>query len=270
MTKKVGLALSGGSARGVSHIGVLKVLDQHNVPIDFMAGTSMGALVGAMYAVDKNMDFVERFFVGEANWQSVLGLVGPALRDGLLDSQKFEQWLQDIFRGATFDTLKIPMVILATDLNTGERIEISSGDVAQAVRISMAMPPTIRPVEQDGRLLADGWLSNPLPVSVVKKAGVDVILASMVDPGGMKREIDADAMTVMIEASSRGFNIMSHYLMTDSAEEADVVIAPQVKDITLLGGVSEFAHEGMMQADILAGETEANNKLDEILKKMKG
>ncbi|MDD5606189.1 MAG: patatin-like phospholipase family protein [Patescibacteria group bacterium] len=270
MTKKVGLALSGGGARGVAHIGVLKVLDGSGIPIDCIAGTSMGALVGAMYALDRNIDFVEKFFEEEGNWQSVLGLVDPTLRDGLIDAEKFRVWINDIFRGATFETLKIPLAVATTDLTTGEVVEITSGDVAMAVWASMAVPPTFKPIAYQEKVLADGWFSEPLPVGLARKMGAEVVVASMLSIGGMRRELDRKARNLVVDATTRGFNIMAHNLMLHEAAGADVLLWPQIKNIPFFSEASELAHSEMIADDIAAGVSEATARLGDITKAVGG
>ena len=205
---RVGLVLSGGGARGAAHIGVLKVLEELHVPVDAVAGTSMGAVVGALYASGLSAAEVERL-IGSLDWQDAfrdrppretlnfrrkqddreflvrmpIGLRGGSLRfpRGLIQGQK----LNEMLRAATlrvaatddFDRLPIRFRALATDLSTGAPVVFAHGSLATAVRASMAAPGVFAPVEVDGRLLVDGGLVENLPVALARAMGVDVVIA---------------------------------------------------------------------------------------------
>lgn len=209
---RIGLVLSGGGARGAAHIGVLKVLDQMHVPIDAIAGTSMGAVVGGLYATGFSAEDIERI-VNTLDWQDAfkdrppraeltfrrkqedqnflvkfpLGLRSGnfLLPKGLIQGQKLNQTLRTltlpVARITNFDQLPTPFRAVATDLETGEAVVMDHGDLTSAVRASLSAPGVFSPVERDGRLLVDGGLAENLPIDVARQMGVDVLI--VVDVG---------------------------------------------------------------------------------------
>src|SRR5215472_16576685 len=204
---RVALALAGGGARGGAHIGVLKVLEELHVPIDCIAGTSMGALVGGGYASGMSAADIERFVAG-VDWKSVVGGVGsrqfePAeqkrfnessgsvelgLKDGkiippsgLIESSRIENVLRGYVAKARavadFDRLPIPYRAVATDMLTGEMVVLDHGDIATAMRASMAIPGAFAPVVTDQFVLSDGYVVRNLPIDVARELCGDVVIA---------------------------------------------------------------------------------------------
>jgi NTE family protein len=204
---RVGLVLSGGGARGAAHVGVLKVLDEMRVPIDAIAGTSMGAVVGGLYASGMSAQDIEKL-ISSVNWQDAfqdrppraelgfrrkqddrnflvryaLGIRGGrfVLPGGFVQGQKLEQ----VLRNATlpvadvqnFDRLPIPFRAVATDLESGAAVLMDSGDLVTAMRASMSAPGVFSPAQRDGRLLVDGGLVENLPIDAARQMGVDVLI----------------------------------------------------------------------------------------------
>src|SRR5688572_12791384 len=204
---RIGLVLSGGGARGAAHIGVLKVLEENRVPVDAIAGTSMGAVVGGLYASGLSAKDIERVMTS-VDWQDAfldrpprtdlnfrrkledqnflvkfpLGLKGGKFRlpRGLVQGQKLTQ----ILRGLTlpvaqiqhFDDLAIPFRAIATDIVTGERVVIDRGDLTTAMRASLSAPGVFSPVDFEGRMLVDGGLTSNLPIDVAREMGVDILI----------------------------------------------------------------------------------------------
>ena len=205
---KIGLALSGGGARGAAHIGVIRVLEEHNVPIDYIAGTSMGAVVGGLYssgmdtyeietalaAIDWDHVFndrpprADRSFRRKRDDDLYLVKAKPGFNDGKLtlplgavQGQKIDAELARVALPVatveSFDELMIPFRAVASDIATGEAAVLSSGDLAMAIRASMSIPAVISPAEIDGRLLVDGGVANNLPIDVVRDMGADIVIA---------------------------------------------------------------------------------------------
>src|SRR5688572_8893060 len=204
---RIGLVLSGGGARGAAHIGVLKVLEENRVPVHAIAGTSMGAVVGGLYATGLSAADIERVMTS-VDWQDAfrdrpartdlnfrrkledqnflvkfpLGLKGRKFRlpRGLVQGQKLTQ----ILRGLTlpvaqvqsFDQLGIPFRAVATDIVTGDRVVIDHGDLTTAMRASLSAPGVFSPVDFEGRMLVDGGLSSNLPIDVARQMGVDILI----------------------------------------------------------------------------------------------
>lgn len=211
---RVGLVLSGGGAKGMAHVGVLRVLEEMNIPVDVVVGTSAGSAVGALYASGMPVARIEERFI-EMDWLSSfrddpgrvykpirrkqddwrfpvlpgLGVRADGLHvgGGIVAGQNLGFILNELTRNAAlvedFDRLAIPFRAVATDLATGEQVVIGRGNLAEAVRASMSIPGVYAPVELDGRLLVDGGVANNLPVSVARDMGADVIIAvDITDP----------------------------------------------------------------------------------------
>ena len=179
---KVGLALGSGAARGLAHIGVLKVLEENKIPIDFIAGTSMGALIGATYAAGLDIEQIEEIACN-TDWKLTARLFLPTLpRSGFVEGKRIKDFLKALMGDSNIDTLKVPFAVVATDLLTGEEIVIHKGSLVEAVRASISIPVIFTPVRHQNRFLVDGGLVNPVPTSVAAKMGVDVIIAVNVIP----------------------------------------------------------------------------------------
>ncbi len=182
--KRVGLALSGGGARGAGHVGVLEVLDREKVPVDCIAGASAGSLVGAAYAAGlRGQRLVE--LTQQIRWRHAARLTWP--RDGLVSFAPLEKYLIRTLDDLSFADLNIPFAAVATDMATGEQVVLREGRVAPAVRASCSVPGIVTPIELGGRLLADGGVANNLPISVVRDMDADVVIAvSLFKPQGRR------------------------------------------------------------------------------------
>lgn len=171
---KIGLALSGGAVRGMAHIGVVEVLERDGVPIDFVAGTSAGALMGAVYCAGLGLSQIKKLSA-EVHWKK---LARPIFSTrGLFSFDPLQAWLEQLLGGQTFTDMRIPFAAVATDMRTGEAVVLQDGPLAPAVRASCSVPGFIVPLEHNGRLLGDGALVNNLPVSVVRQMGADYVIA---------------------------------------------------------------------------------------------
>lgn len=165
MKPKVGIALSSGVVRGISHIGILKVLEREKVPIDFVAGTSIGALIGALYCSGTTIEEMENL-VNTAKWRELVDFTIP--KNGLIAGKKIEAFISKILKKKTFEELNIPLSIVATDLNSGDKVVFSEGDIIKAVKASISMPGVFEPVLDGDSILADGGLVDPIPVDIIK------------------------------------------------------------------------------------------------------
>ena len=159
--KKVGLALGGGAVRGLAHIGVLEILEKEGVPIDAIAGTSIGAAVGALYAKGKNPEAIKDVVL-DIKWLRLAPLLDLTLpKSGFIGGRKVKELLKSIIGDVAFEDLKIPLVCVATDIMTGEEILIDEGSVLEAVRASISIPVVFTLAKWRGRYLVDGGLVNP-------------------------------------------------------------------------------------------------------------
>lgn len=245
---KIGLALSGGGPKGFAHIGIIKVLEKHNIPIDYIAGTSAGALIGACYALKKNIKEVENLALSNT-WKRMFSLFfDPSIKMGLIKGEKIIRFIQEYIGDVDFKKLQIPFVAMATDLITGKAVIIDSGSLVQAVRASISVPVFFKPVPYENMLLVDGGISYPVPVEAVKKMGADIVVAC--DLYQNSYDYLSPKERGFRHISQRTLEIMLYYLALENTKKADAVITPDVNDI---GWRTIFTEVGSHQA-ILAGE----------------
>ena len=181
---KIGLALGSGAARGLAHIGVLKALKEKNVSVDMIAGSSMGAFIGACYARKGEIANLEEVIL-KIDWKELARLADPNLAlffKGIIHGKRVKELLRTLIGDISFKDLKIPLAVVATDANTGEEVIIKEGSVIEAVRASISMPAIFMPVKFSGRFLMDGGIVNPIPVKIVKDMGAMFVIACNVIP----------------------------------------------------------------------------------------
>jgi len=178
MTKvEVALVLGGGGARGLAHIGILKVLEKNHIPIHLIVGTSMGAFVGGFYAAGTGIALMEELALS-VDRTFVAKMLSPSLStSGLVDGERVRSYLEEFLGDLHIEELRIPFSSVSTDLTTGEEVILSRGPLADAIMASIAIPALFKPVRYEDRYLVDGGLVNPLPVSVAHRLGADVIIA---------------------------------------------------------------------------------------------
>ena len=174
-TPRLGLALGSGSARGWAHIGVLQVLDEEGVRPDIVCGSSIGALVGAAYAAGELQRFSD--WVQGLGMRDVFGFMDFNLTGGMLKGERVIDFFRTRFSDRPIETLDIPFAAVATGLHSGSEVWLRTGSTADAVRASMALPGLFTPAQRDGRLLVDGGLVNPVPVSLARAMGADIVIA---------------------------------------------------------------------------------------------
>ena len=208
---RIGLALGGGAARGLAHIGVLKVLEQADIPIDIIAGTSMGAFIGAMYAAGVPIDHMEKAAL-EIDWRSMARLLDPVLpTSGLTDSRKLVSFIAELLPARDFEDLNRPLAITATDINTGEAIIIKQGDLLEGLRAGLAFPGIFSPVRFGQRFLVDGGLCKPIPIDVARHLGADKVIGVCTIPAVNKQtpETFLPAVHALATPVSRWRNLFS-------------------------------------------------------------
>jgi predicted acylesterase/phospholipase RssA/cellulose biosynthesis protein BcsQ len=174
----VGLVLGGGAALGIAHIGVLRVLERENIPIDIVVGSSMGALIAALWAIGKGADEIEGIAREFSKKRALLNLVDPVFPvSGLIGGRAIKLWLRRHFGNRTFYDTRIPLNIIAYDLIRRQEMAIDSGSLVEAIRKSIAIPGVIEPVREKDRLIIDGGVLNPLPTNALVKRGIKKIIA---------------------------------------------------------------------------------------------
>ncbi len=263
--KKIGLALGGGAARGMAHIGVLNVLEKEGIPIDVIAGTSAGAFVGSLYARSKNASLIKQQLI-DISQRRITRLIDPALpRTGFVKGEKFNDLLASFLGGnIKFSDLLIPFACTATDINTGEAVVLDRGSVVEAVRASISLPGIFTVVKRAGRYLVDGRLADPVPVDLARRMGADFVIASNVIPGVVDRAHQpAEESTKgarepnIIHILLQSIHIGTYSLVRFSLEQADMVIEPEVVHI----GAADFVRA---RECIKLGELAAKKAIPEI------
>ena len=240
---KIGLALGAGSARGIAHLGGIKVLEKYQVPIDFIAGSSMGALVGALYACGLKVDFLIKF-AGELQAKSWIDLCMP--RTGLISGKKVETMLGMLTKNMRIEDLEIPFAAVATDIERGEAVVLNSGNVAAAVRASISIPVIFKPVRYQGRLLVDGGVIDRVPVTAVREMGADVVIAVDVN-----RFVTFQPVTNIIDVMLQTLDIMERKILDGKVLDTEVLIRPKVGEISPahFHRVDELVEQGELAAE---------------------
>lgn len=266
--KKIGLALGGGAARGIAHIGVLEILEKEGIPIDMVAGTSAGAVIGALYSSGMSPLQLKEVIMG-FDWKKRRHMVDIALpKTGFIAGEKLMQEVRELMGGdLTFDELKKPFACVACDLITGEEVVMNKGSVAEAVRASIAIPIIFRAVKRNGRYLIDGGMINQVPVNVAKAMGADYVIAVNVTPVRIhklqdklgEKECSGDECrshpnlaSIMLSV----IDIVNSFRIEASLNGADIVIEPRMQHI----GQADFHKDRLA---ILQGEMAA---IDAVLK----
>lgn len=223
--KKIGLVLGSGGIRGLAHIGVIKKLLEHNIPIDYIAGSSIGAWIGAHYALFQDVKKLEEYTL-EKKKEKLMSLLEPTLSGGLIKGDKVEKLMNEWLDKANFSDTKIPINIVATDLITGEAVLFKEGNLAKAIRASISVPTFFSPLKIDGKLLVDGGLSNPVPDDIVRKMGADIVISVNLDNYIKNEEFLKEKNQSLGNVTQRSLNILRYHLSKYSTSSSDIVIEP--------------------------------------------
>lgn len=260
---KVALVLGGGAARGFAHIGVIRALEQEKIPIDMIVGTSVGSLIGAIYAYDANSFELEwTAFSLEKDDLFDYGILTAITGMGAAKGEKLETFVKNKVLVPNIEDLKIPFVAVATDLNLGKRVELDRGSVAKAVQASSAIPGVFSPVDYQGKLLVDGGLIDNIPISVARERGADLIIAVDISENVINYNI-----TNVIDVILQAVTIMAFENVKYKRKEADVLILPAVGNVSMLDFTQK---KRCMQAGIDATQKvipEIKKKIEEWEKK---
>jgi len=186
MVRKIGLALGAGAARGYAHIGVLKVLDEEKIPIDFIAGTSIGALIGVIYASGIRAKEIEEIVLNLDRKKTTSFFTPTIPYSGLVEGKRITEFIKSIIGTPNIEDLKIPFATIATDVMSGREVIMTKGSTVEAVRASISIPGIFTPFKVNGDFLIDGGLVDPLPVNCVSDMGADFIIAVNVLPSPEK------------------------------------------------------------------------------------
>jgi NTE family protein len=234
-SRKIGLALGGGAARGFAHIGVLKVLEEQSVRVHCVAGTSAGSLIGSLFCAGLSWRELSEL-ARDINWRDLVSPTWPTL--GVVNPDKLEKTLNRVLQGRTFGELSIPFRAVAVDIETGEEVVLASGSVARAVRASCSIPGIFEPTEIAGRLLVDGGLLNNVPTDVLKEMGAEVLIGV---------DLNADRLTRhrpenLLEVFYRSLHILIHNGAQKARRVADIMVEPPLEG---------FAYHDLSRSDQL-------------------
>lgn len=252
-TKKVGIALGGGAFRGLAHIGVLEVLEDAGVPIDLVAGTSMGSVIGGIYATGFSMKLLERYCY-TIDEREMIDMVVP--REGMIAGDRIKTLLCTLTGNRTFDQLQKPFAALAADIENAQPVVLKEGLVYEAMRCSISVPGVFKPVRKDGKLMVDGGVVARVPTDVVRDMGADFIISVDVGYHGGYQKVEGIA-NVMMQA----FAVMEWYCIKDKVNTSDVNIVADTSNINL-------ASIAQAEQTVEIGRQAALACLDEIKEKL--
>ncbi|MEA3312966.1 MAG: patatin-like phospholipase family protein [Caldisericota bacterium] len=264
--RKIGLALGSGGPKGLSHIGVLKVLEKAGIQIDMIAGSSIGALVGSIYAVTESAKRIEEIAVG-TNMNTVLSvLFDPTLKLGLVRGKKITKLFQEIIGDYKIESLPKKFIAVSTDLATGNPIFFEEGNLLDAVRASISIPFMFQPIRIENTLLADGGLSLQVPIEPLKKCGADIVIAvNLLENSFKPSKFTGKFINTpreLYEVASNSINILQYNIARENCKKADIIVAPDVKNI-------KWDSFWKPQKAIRRGEKAMKEKLPDLLKILK-
>ena len=251
---RIGLALAGGFARGIAHIGVLRVLREAGIPIDCVAGTSVGALIGAAFCGGASLEEMEK--IGAETTFADFGRWTPSWL-GLATNQRIEKFLARFTPARTFEELQVPLAIATTDIIDGVTVYYSHGDVVPPLRASCAYPGLFVPIQYENRTLVDGFLTAPVPIEGVLLLGADIVIAVYLESGNIEQP------RTLTDILSRSFNIMQRHADFAWRAQADIIVEPDVKQFVW----DDFTRTPDM---IAAGEVAALHALPQIRAALRG
>ncbi len=248
---KIALVLGGGAARGFAHVGVIRTLEREKIPIDLIVGTSVGSLVGAIYA-DQADSFDLEWKAFSLEKEDIFDFSLLRLKTGPVKGDRLERFVQEHVSAKEIEDLKIPFIAVAVDLNTGEEVVLDKGSVAKAVRASCSIPGVFEPLRYQERLLVDGGVLGSIAPEVARQRGADVVIT--VDIGRSVVNYDTDNV---INITLQAINIMSNRITQYKQRESDILIQPDVGEVTVM----DFSRK---KECMLAGIAATESKIDEI------
>ena len=242
---KIALVLGGGAARGFAHVGVIRVLEQEKIPIHMIVGTSVGSLIGALYASDPN-SFNLEWLSFSIEKDDIFDYSVLSAKMGPVSGEHLEKFVQTKVKAKTIEQMKIPFYAIATDLNEGNTWVFEKGSVAKAVRASSSIPGIFQPLELGGKMYVDGGVTNNLPVDVARAKGADIIIAVSIS-----KNIRNPQVNNLIDVLMQSISIMGRELVTYKSRGYDVLIEPNVGDV----GTTDFTQKKrLMDAGIQAAK----------------
>jgi NTE family protein len=260
---KIGLALGSGGARGIAHIGVIKILEKNKIPIDFIAGASAGVLVGAYYALKREISGIEKICLGLTK-KKVLYFIDPINpKKALIAGNKIKKEICKILEDRDFNDIKIPLTVVATNLENGQEVHIKKGNLADAVRASIGIPGIFYPSRLNDKWLVDGGLVNATPVDVAKEMGADIVIAVDLTMSNESKFKNPTIVGTLVQS----FDIIRTELTKLKIQSVNdlVLIRPIIDDRNEIDSLRFYEAKRFIKA----GEEAAEKALPEIRKKIK-
>jgi NTE family protein len=235
---KIGYALGGGAAPGLSHIGVLKVLDEYGIVPDVIAGTSIGAIIGALYASGYKARDIERLVLG-LDWRKLVNLVDVAIpRGGFLKGKRIVSLLTSILGDATFSLLKCPFACVATDIINGDQLVLRDGSLVDAIRASISIPGIFTPVAINGRFLVDGGLVNTVPVSICREMGAEYVIGVNVIPEPSKIMCNPN--------KNQQYQVCEPINLEETGDDSDLAMVSRIDKLSLRSRIDDIENATKM------------------------
>ncbi len=248
MTPRIGLALGSGGLRGLAHVGVLRVFAQEGIPIDYVAGCSIGSLIGALYCAGLEPDAIWKL---AKQWKRLQLVDFKIPKMGIFSGDRALTMIRTLLRDKDFADLLLPLAVVATDLKSGREIVFSQGPVASAVRASISVPGIFAPFEYDGHLLVDGAVVNPTPLNVVRNMGADIVIGVDLTSAGNY------AICSIFDVIIQTIDIMERELLNYRRDNYHILIQPQT------GHIAPSSFEAMDEC-VALGEQAARNAMPQI------
>jgi NTE family protein len=233
--KTVGLALGSGGIRGFAHIGVIKTLIKHEIPIDVIVGASAGSLVGGLYLALGDIQKVETFALSVSYWELASIVSDFTWSTGIIKGEKIYDYLEKLLHGIMIESLSIPYVAVATDIKRGSTVSIRNGKLSTAIIASCAIPTFVSAVPFNGKQLVDGGTSDPVPEDITRSLGVDITIGVNLDAGFFsqtpsEKEEKQNPFTTGITT----LDLLRYHLARRTAAASDIVIEPMVPKTTIM------------------------------------
>lgn len=223
----IGLALSGGAARGIAHLGVLEILERDNIPIKAIAGTSAGSIIGALYAAGLPLVEIRRILL-HAKWRDILSFTLPKV--GLISSEGIYRFMQDVLPVKKFESLSVPFAAVAADLKTAEKVVLTSGSIARAVQASCSLPVIFTPTEIDKKILVDGGVASQVPVRAVREElGIKNVVAVNVN----YKALEMEEYDTVIKIATHLSMMWASRNAQEEEKLADIIIQVDARGISL-------------------------------------
>ena len=259
LPKKVGLALGGGGAKGLAHIGVIKALEEAGIEISFISGTSMGALVGGWYALTKDINKLENIFLKVTEKDMIpMSKIIRKKETGLFKNPETISFLKNFLKNKKIEDCIIPFSAIATDAKNGDEVILKSGNLEEVIHASTALPIVFSPVQYNKKLLIDGGFVNPVPADVVREMGAEYVIAVDVSSKWFNFSEENINLRHIGQIISKAMSVVEYQISRNILKKADVVLHPPVLGYKW----GEFSSADEI---IKAGKTEAKNHIKEIL-----